>query len=558
MNPCSPNSPRRNARGARARHSLGVFARWHALALALMGATACRYEDMVARALLTRACALQPLNSEGGTEISSDGGETWGACQGFTCLDHYQLTGGACSPQSYTLMISAPAHGTISGAASGVSYPYGSTVNLTAILPDPTYGVWGWTGDAASCGTAALCSVTIGEDNAVGVEIGKVPIGFGRGVTGGHGGAVVTATTAAELAAALCDSVVSGACADATPRTIRLESVIDFRSTEGTATSQGCVYADNGCTLNGHTELVLNQETFCSGKTLSSITYDAAGTNPMLVGSNKTVIGIGASAGWKGKGLLLKGGVSNVIIRNLSITDINEGIIWAGDGIAMDGVSGVWIDHDYLARIGRMMIVSGFGTAAGVTLSNNTFDGTTLCGHYCDGRHYWNALFTGADQSITFIGNRIYSMSGDAPQLGTPPSGASGGAVHLVNNYYDALSQKAIIPASGILSLVEGNYFSDASGLEPIWQPSGLPVFAPLDAAIATANVDCQAALGRNCSGNRASSGSADFIMDATVMPAIQATPAYVTGMGAVTPLSSAQVPASVGAAAGPQADPDS
>lgn len=557
MNPCSPNGSRRIGLGAGARRSLGMVARWHALALALMGSTACRYEDMVARALLTRACALQPPNSEGGTEISSDGGQTWGPCQAFTCLDHYQLTGGSCAPRSYTLTITAPGHGAISGAMSGVSYPYGSIVNLDAVLPDATYGVRGWTGAAAPCGAAALCPVTMDGDKAVSVEIGKVPVGFGRGVTGGQGGAVVTATTAAELATALCDSIVSGACADAAPRIIRLASVIDFRGTEGTATRQGCVYAANDCTLNGRTEQVLDQGTFCSGKALSSITYDAAGTNPMLVGSNKTVIGVGASAGWKGKGLLLKGGVSNVVIRNLSITDINEGIIWAGDGIAMDGVSGVWIDHNTLARIGRMMIVSGWGTAANVTISNNTFDGATFCGHYCDGRHYWNVLLAGADQSITFIGNRLHSVSGDAPELGKPPSAESGGAVHLVNNYYDALYRKAIVPGSGVLALVEGNYFSDAPDFTPIWQPSGIPIFAPLDEAIATANAECRAALGRDCSGNRASSGAAGFILDAAVMPAIQATPAYAAGMAAVAPLSSAQVPASVEAAAGPQVDPD-
>jgi pectate lyase len=509
------------------------------------------------RSIMSRACAAQPPHSTGGTEVSSDGGQSWSACQGFTCLEHYELVSGACAPRSYTLTVLAPTHGALSGAASGATYPYGSTVNLTAILPDATYGVRGWTGDAAPCGIASSCQIAMDADKAVGAEIGKVPVGFGRAVTGGQGGAVVEVSTAAELAAALCGSVASGVCTDATPRIIRLSSVIDFRNTEGTATSQGCVYAVNDCTLNGRTEKILNKGSFCTGKTLSSITYDAAGTNPMLVGSNKTVIGVGANAGWKGKGLLLKDGNSNIIIRNLSITDVNEGIIWAGDGIALDGVSGVWIDHNYLARFGRMMIVSGWGTAANVTISNNVFDGATFCGHYCDGRHYWNVLMTGADQSITFVGNRLQKISGDAPELGKPSSAPSGGAVHLLNNYYVDVNKKAIVPASGILALVEGNFFSDAPDYAPILQLSGSPVFAPLEADIATANVDCQTTLGRNCSGNRATNSTGNFVMDAAVMPAIRATPAYAIGMGGVTPLSSAQVPASVGAAAGPQDDPD-
>ena len=457
----------------------------------------------------------------------------------------------------FPLTIMSPSHGAISGAVSGTAYAYRSTVTLTAILPDASYVVREWTGAAAFCGNASSCQITMDATKTVGVDIGKVPVGFGSDVTGGLGGTVVTVTTGQELETALCGSVVSGACTDTTPRIVRLSTIIDFRTTEGTATSQGCSYSDNGCALSGATEQTLNRQTFCSGKTLSTITYDAAGTNPMLVGSNKTIIGIGANAGLKGRGLLLKDGQSNIIIRNLSISDINEGIFWAGDGIAMDNVSRVWIDHDRLARVGRMMIVTGFGTAANVTISNNSFDGTTACGHYCDGRHYWNALFAGADQTITLIGNWFHAAAGDAPQLGNPSSGTNGGAVHLVNNYYDNANRLAVVPASGVLALLEGNFFADTPGFTPIAPPSGDPVFAPLEAAIATANIDCQAVLGRSCAGNRSTTATGNFIMDATVMPAIRATPAYVSAMGSVTPLSAAQVLARVPGAAGPRPDPD-
>lgn len=456
-----------------------------------------------------------------------------------------------------SLTIIAPAHGSISGAGSGAAFPYGSTVTLTAILPDASYGVREWTGAGVSCGSASTCQIAMDGNKTVGVEIGKVPVGFGRDVTGGQGGPAVTVTTAPELEAALCGSVTSGVCTDTTPRIIRLSTVIDFRTTQGTATSQGCVYADNECSVNGVTEQILDRQTFCSGKTLFPITYDAAGTSPMLVGSNKTVIGVGTNAGWKGKGLLLKDGHSNIIIRNLSITDINEGIIWAGDGIAMNNTSRVWIDHNYLARFGRMMIVSGFETARGVTISNNLFDGTTACGHYCDGRHYWNLLLAGADQTITLFGNWFHSVAGDAPQLGNPGSATNGGAVHLVNNHYDQANRKGVVTASGVLTLIEGNSFASTPGFVPIARLSGDPVFAPLEAAIATANVDCQATLGRNCAANRATNSTGDFVLDATVMPAIRATPDYVVGMGSVKPLSAEEVPARVLQAAGPQPDPD-
>jgi len=45
--------------------------------------------------------------------------------------------------------------------------------------------------------------------------------------------------------------------------------------------------------------------------------------------------------------------------------------------------------------------------------------------------------------------------------------------------------------------------------------------------------------------------------MDATVMPAIRATPAYVVGMGSVRPLSAELVPSRVLQGAGPKPDPD-
>ncbi|QRO01887.1 RICIN domain-containing protein [Archangium violaceum] len=382
----------------------------------------------------------------------------------------------------------------------------------------------------------------------------SAPVGFGASVTGGQGGTVVTVSTPAQLKAALCGSEVNGVCQDTTRRIVQLSTVIDFRGTEGTKTSLGCTYSHNNCSVNGKYERILNFSSYCSGRSTYNITYDAAGQTPLLVGSNKTLIGIGANAGIKGKGLIVKGGTSNVIIRNLSITDINEGIIWAGDAITLDNASRVWIDHDYFARIGRQMIVTGWGTAQNVTISNNFFDGTTDYGHYCNGKHYWVMLLVGENQTITLAGNKIYNTSGRSPELGKQSSAASGGTVHIVNNYYDGNYYMGIGASDDVVSLIEGNYFSTASYFFPIFQSSTNKVFAPLDSNLSTANGSCKSALGRNCAANYATNSTGDFQLNSSVISAINASSTLRGALGSVVPSGYSSVPSHK---VGPQADPN-
>ena len=83
-----------------------------------------------------------------------------------------------------------------------------------------------------------------------------------------------------------------------------------------------------------------NKDTHCDGFPTSQISYDKVGEDPVMVGSNKSVVGAG-SKGWiKGAGLRLVS-VKNVVIQNLTITDINPSVIFAGDAITLCGVDGV-------------------------------------------------------------------------------------------------------------------------------------------------------------------------------------------------------------------------
>lgn len=375
-------------------------------------------------------------------------------------------------------------------------------------------------------------------------------IGFGAGTTGGKGGAVVTVTTPEQLASALCATTSNSVCTDNTPRTIRVSGVIDFRGTQGNQTSLGCTYSHNSCSVNGKSERILNYASYCSGKTTYNITYDAAGGKPLLVGSNKTLIGVGANSGIKGKGLVLKGGVSNIIVRNLSITDINDGVIWAGDAITIDNASKVWLDHNYIARIGRQMIVTGWGTAQNVTISDNHFDGTTDYGHYCDGKHYWVMLLVAENQTITLSGNRIHNTSGRSPEVGKQSSAESGGIVHIVNNHYDGNYYMGIGASDDAVTLVEGNYFTKANYFFPIMQTATNKVFAPISSNIASANNTCVSVLGRNCVSNYDTNSPKDFILNPAAMSTIQTSSSAVQSIKSVTPREPATVPNQV---VGPQ-----
>ena len=160
--------------------------------------------------------------------------------------------------------------------------------------------------------------------------------GFAQGTTGGAGGKTVTPTTNAQLVSYLGSN---------DPLTIVLTKTFDFTGTEGTTSAAGCAPwgTATGC------QLAINANNWCTNFEQSApkvqVTYDNAGTNPIKVGSNKSLVGSGSSGVIKGKGLRLANGVSNVIIQNIAITDLNPRYVWGGDAITLDGTNKIWIDH---------------------------------------------------------------------------------------------------------------------------------------------------------------------------------------------------------------------
>jgi pectate lyase len=155
-----------------------------------------------------------------------------------------------------------------------------------------------------------------------GVPYGNAPDGFAQGTTGGAGGQTVTVTTQAQLNQAVTASAA---------QVIRVAG---------------------------------------------TITISPRGTE-LRVASNKTIVGVGTSGEIVGGGFFLDG-VSNVIIRNLTIRDTLMPDDDPGDdaydfdAIQIDGSSRIWIDHNRLTRMNDGLLDSREDTT-NITISWNQF-----------------------------------------------------------------------------------------------------------------------------------------------------------------------------------------
>jgi pectate lyase len=410
---------------------------------------------------------------------------------------------------------------------------------------------------------------SLGSAGVAKAESNDDPIGFGAGTTGGAGAGheEVTVTDPAKLAAALCSSFANnGICSDTTRRIIRISGVLDFRKREGKAYADGCVNTakfdgKNNCkSPSGQQGQILNGQGACfsSKAPIYKVAYDAASDKPLQIGSNKTVIGVGANSGIKGKGLKVQS-ASNVIIRNLSITDINDGVVWGGDGISLADARNVWIADNLIARIGRQHVgTTGESPVQNVTISGNYFDGESDYGYYCNDRHYYVLLMNGANQTITIAGNRFHSSSGRSPEVGE-----RGGIIHVVNNYYDNNYWTGGVNGThGVALLVEGNYFALGEMFHPVadftinkTDTHSKAVFAPIASNIAAANNACVSVLGRNCTANVDMGNSVDgqdFHVNPKVMSTIQSINSAARVIKSVAPVDPSTLPTR---SYGPRAD---
>lgn len=311
--------------------------------------------------------------------------------------------------------------------------------------------------------------------SALAQSVSGTPEGFAEGTTGGAAGETVTPTSIDELTEYLTSE---------DPLTIVLTKTFDFSDSEGSTTETGCAPwgTASGC------QLAINANDWCdnyqSDAVSVSVTYEKAALTPIDVASDKSIIGEGSSGVIKGKGLRFANGVSNIIVQNIHITELNPDYVWGGDAITLDGSSNIWIDHVKTSLIGRQHIVAGYETNTAITISNNEIDGKTSWSASCDGSHYWALYFTGENDQITFKGNYIHNTSGRSPKVDM------GTLLHAVNNYWADNAGHAFEGEDGYV-LTEGSTFDNVKA--PAKDFNGA-MFAPTSASSA-----CESGLGRAC-----------------------------------------------------------
>lgn len=171
----------------------------------------------------------------------------------------------------------------------------------------------------------------IKSKRAISSVVNGEPIGFASSVTGGGDATPVYPTTIDELKGYLTSD-------DA--QVIVISGTFDFQGSEGTSSYEACDIYD--CTTSDGGQALLNTLGGCTSTTYS-VSIDTAAYQGIQVTSDKTLVGTD-NAVLYGKGLRFTG-VSNIIIQNVAITNLNPQYVWGGDALSFSDTENIWIDH---------------------------------------------------------------------------------------------------------------------------------------------------------------------------------------------------------------------
>jgi pectin lyase len=179
---------------------------------------------------------------------------------------------------------------------------------------------------------AAAAPANVQTKRAVSSIVKGTPIGFASGATGGGTVAPVYPTTIAQLKSYLTST---------SPQNIVISGTYNFAGSEGTSTYSAC--NSYSCTPSNGGQALLNTLGGCGSLSTYNVTIDNAAYTAINVQSDKTLVGIN-NAVLNGKGLRFVG-VSNIIIQNIAITNLNPQYVWGGDAFSLSGTNNIWIDH---------------------------------------------------------------------------------------------------------------------------------------------------------------------------------------------------------------------
>lgn len=269
------------------------------------------------------------------------------------------------------------------------------------------------------------------------------------GTTGGAGGSTVTVSSCSELESALSSS---------SALTIQIpNSTIDCRTA---ARAQAvCAVQCSGSSKYTYRVPVGTQTCTELGSTSNATTTKYRNDVRLHVASNKTVVGLGPDSTVVG-GSFVVSGVSNLIFRNFTMTNINPHLVEAGGAISMQDSDHIWVDHMRFSQIsdGYTDMVN----VQNVTLSWNHFDGYNTAS--CDNHHSY--VMFADDTTVTFHHNYFDQGGGRNPKLNK-----SGTRAHLYNNYWYDITYFATNTGNGAQAKIEGNYYQSVS--RPHWNESG-------------------------------------------------------------------------------------
>jgi pectate lyase len=226
-----------------------------------------------------------------------------------------------------------------------------------------------------------------------------------------------------------------------------------YATVNGSTTGGGSASAQTVTSLSALTSAVSG-----SSAAVVKVSGNFSCSSDVLVGSNKTVVGVGSGSGLTGCGLNLKG-VSNVIIRNLKIAKVAASS-GNGDAIHLDkGTHHVWIDHNDLSsdRSHDKDYYDGL-----IDLSH-AVDYVTISWNYLHD-HYKGSLVGHSDNNssedsgkfhVTYDHNYFSNINSRGPSLRF-------GTGHAYNNYYSNGST-AVHSRMNAQFLVQNNVFRNVT-----------------------------------------------------------------------------------------------
>ncbi|KAF4832643.1 putative pectin lyase F-1 [Colletotrichum siamense] len=377
--------------------------------------------------------------------------------------------------------------------------------------------------------TTVLAALVALSPSLAAAQVVGTAYGFATGVTGGGSAKAAAPSDIAQLKTWLSDS---------TARVILIDKTFNYIGSEGTVSEKGC-RAKSGCNASNGGQDTIGKDSCDANESEVDVKYDKAAKAQLTVGSNKSIVGVGSKGIIQGKGLKIPQGTKNVIIQNIHITDLNPQYVWGGDGMSIEGVDGLWIDHCKFSKAGRMFIVSHFNPST-FTISTTEFDGVTAYSNSCNKNQYWGTMFVADGDKVTLDRNWFHDMSGRAPKIS-----GTGTTVQAVNNYFSYNLGHNFDITKGTNVLLEGNVFSNAK--TPITtdsSSSGANIFdVPDSGSIST----CSSSLGRNCVVNSLSgSGAWPSLKSTAALSALGKSKANL-----VTPIQASNVKSTVTGKAG-------